>query len=82
MEASNTIKDVYVNYKKYTLSAKKLGIVNKGKFSLDTMTKKFGKILDDNVPEFPKEVELNLPKLKKTNENKAPKIKLPKLKRV
>jgi hypothetical protein len=81
MEASNTIKDVYVNYKKYTLSAKKLGIVNKGKFSLDTMTKKFGKILDDNVPEFPKEVELNLPKLKKTNENKAPKIKLPKLKR-
>ena len=78
-QASATMKDVYKNYKKYTLNAKKLGIVNKSKFSLDAMTRKLGKILDKYVPEFPKEVKLELPKLKKTE---APKIKLPKLKKV
>ena len=31
-EASSYIKDVYKNYKKYTLNAKKLGIVNKSSF--------------------------------------------------
>ena len=64
-QASAVIKDVYKNYRKYTLNAKKLGMVNKSKFSLDAMTKELGKILDKYVPEFPKEVKLNLPKLKK-----------------
>ena len=76
------LKDVYKNYKHYTLSAKKLGVVNKSKFSLDAMTKKLGKILDQYVPEFPKQVKLELPKLKKTGSKEPQKLKLPKLKKV
>ncbi len=65
-KASQSMKDVYKNYKKYTLNAKKLGQkLNKSKFSLDAMTKSLGKILDKYVPDFPKEVKLKLPKLKK-----------------
>tara|TARA_Y100000996_G_scaffold408923_1_gene388769 strand:+ start:424 stop:1755 length:1332 start_codon:yes stop_codon:yes gene_type:complete len=81
-EASVRMKDVYKNYRKYTLPAKKLTINNKVKFSLDTMTKQFGKILDKYVPEFAEEVKLELPKLNKVNKVEAPKIKLPKLKKV
>ena len=81
-QASNTLKTVYKGYRKYKLGAKKLATYNKVKFSLDGMTKKLGKILDEYVPEFPKEIKLNLPKLKKTDSNEKPKIKLPKLKKV
>lgn len=81
-EASAKMKDVYKNYRKYTLNAKKLGTINKSKFSLDAMTKEFGKILDKYVPEFPKAVELKLPKLKKVNSSQPKKLKLPKLKRI
>ena len=81
-EASAKMKDVYKSYKKYTLDAKKLGTVNKSKFSLNAMTKELGKILDKYVPEFPKEVKLELPKLKKVGSTETPEIKLPKLKKV
>jgi len=82
-EASHVMKSVYTGYRKYTLNAKKLGIGNKSKFSLDAMTRKFGKILDKYVPDFPEEVKLNLPKLKKVgSKDGPPKIKLPKLKKV
>jgi glycosyltransferase involved in cell wall biosynthesis len=81
-ETSAVMKDVYKNYRKYTLNAKKLGIGNRSKFSLDSMTRKLGKILDEYVPEFPKEVKLELPKLKKVSSSEQPKIKLPKLKKV
>ena len=81
-EASHTMKSVYTGYRKYTLNAKKLGMVNKSKFSLDAMTRKFGKILDKYVPEFQEEVKLNLTKLKKVGSTEQPKIKLPKLKKV
>ena len=81
-QASAVMKDVYKSYKKYTLNAKKLGIINKSKFSLDAMTRDLGKILDKYVPEFPKEVKLELPKLKKVGSIELPKIKLPKLKKV
>ena len=81
-ETSAVMKDVYKNYRKYTLNAKKLGIGNRSKFSLDGMTRKLGKILDKYVPEFPKEVKLELPKLKKAGSSEQPKIKLPKLKKV
>ena len=81
-EASAKMKDVYKNYRKYTLGAKKLSMYNKSKFSLDEMTRQFGKILDKYVPEFAEEVKLELPKLNKVNEIKAPEIKLPKLKKV
>ena len=81
-KVSQVMMDVYKNYKKYTLNARKLSMINKSRFSLDAMTKKLGEILDDNVPEFPKEVKLELPKLKKVGESKNKKMKLPKLKKV
>ena len=78
--ASNTIKDVYDNYKKYKPLGKKLSYENKNKFSLNAMTKEFEKILDKYLPEFEQveQVSLKLPKLQpKTTSN----IKLPKLKK-
>ena len=78
--ASNVIKDVYQNYKKYVPNAKKLSFENKNKFSLNAMTKEFEKILDKYLPEFEQveQVSLKLPKLQpKTTSN----IKLPKLKK-
>ena len=81
-KASQTLRTVYRSYKKYTTNAKKLGIQNKSKFSLDAMTREFGIILDKYVPEFAEEVKLQLPKLKKVDSSDAPKIKLPKLKKV
>ena len=81
-QASMAMKELCKNYRKYTLNAKKLGAVNKSKFSLDAMTKELGKILDKYVPEFPKEVKLELPKLKKVGSTETPEIKLPKLKKV
>jgi len=81
-DASSAMKSVYKSYKKYTINAKKLGIINKSKFSLNAMTRKFGKILDKYVPEFAQEVKLQLPKLKKVGSTETPKITLPKLKKV
>jgi len=81
-EASVVMKNVYDNYKKYTLNANKLSKINKSKFSLQAMTKELGKMLDKYVPEFPEEVELKLPKLKKVGSTQQSKIKLPKLKKV
>ena len=79
---SSVMKGVFSSYKKYTLNAKKLGKVNKSKFSLKAMTRELGKMLDKYVPEFPKEVELKLPKLKKVGDTTPSKITLPKLKKV
>ena len=81
-ETSVVMKELYKNYRKYSLNAKKLAIGNRSKFSLDSMTKKLGKILDKYVPEFPKEVKLDLPKLKKVGSTETQKIKLPKLNKV
>ena len=85
--AFKTLKDVFDNYSKHIVKAKKLAIVNSTKFSLDAMTKKFEEILDKHLPKFdepPKPVKLNLPKLKKvgTKSESSLKIQLPKLKRV
>ena len=79
---SGIMMDVFKSYKKYTLNAKKLSMMNKKMFSLDAMTKRFGQILDEYLPEFPKEVKLELPKLKKVGSEEPPKAKLPKLKKV
>ena len=84
--ASKTLKEVYDNYSKYTIKAKRLAIKNQTKFSLDAMTKKFEEILDKYLPKFeeqPQQVKLNLPKLKKVGgSTELPKIELPKLKKV
>jgi len=77
--ASNTMKDVYDNYKKHLPNAKKLSFQNKNKFSLNGMTKEFEKILDKYLPEFQEQVSLKLPKLKSTKSTSN--IKLPTLKK-
>ena len=82
--ASKILKEVFNNYSKYTVKAKRLAIINSTKFSLDVMTKRFEEILDKHLPiyEGPEEVKLNLPKLKKVGSVKEkPKLELPKLKR-
>jgi len=81
-KASQSMQEVYKNYKKFKLPAKKLAMGNRSKFSLDAMTSELGKILDKYVPEFPKEVALTLPKLKKVGDTQPQKISLPKLKKV
>jgi len=81
--ASNVLKEVFKNYTKYLTKSKKLSIVNKTKFSLDEMTKSFGKILDKHLPKFeeqPQKVDIKLPQLKKVSKPK--KVELPKLKKV
>jgi glycosyltransferase involved in cell wall biosynthesis len=83
--ASKILKEVFNNYSKYMVKAKKLAIVNQTKFSLDAMTKKFEEILDKHLPKFdeqPKAVDLKLPKLKRIGSGELPKIELPKLKKV
>ena len=57
---------------------------NRVNFSMDKMTKDFGKILESYLPSFeeqPQQVNLKLPKLKKVDD-KPEQVKLPKLKRV
>ena len=82
-EFSSVLREVYTNYKKYTLNSTKLSKVNLSRFSLKKMTSELGKILDKYVVEAPKEVKLKLPKLKKVDEKSEPKkITLPKLKKV
>jgi hypothetical protein len=68
------LKDVYENYKNYTVKAKKLGTKNKNEFSREKMAEKIDLILNQHLPEFPKQVQLKLPQLKK--------IELPKLKKI
>ena len=81
--ASNVLKEIYKNYPKYIMKAKKQAIVNRTKFSLDAMTIELDNILQKYLPKFesqPQKVDLKLPKLKKVNPPK--KVELPKLKKV
>jgi glycosyltransferase involved in cell wall biosynthesis len=70
-KASETLEDVYKNYKKYTDGAKKQAYLSRTEFSLEKMGEKLVFILENKVP---KSVQLKLPQLKK--------IELPKLKKV
>jgi len=82
---SQVMMDVFKNNRKYTMMAKKQAMYNRVNFSMDKMTKDFGKILDKHLPKFeeqPQQVNLNLPKLKKVGDSEPPKLKLPKLKKV
>jgi len=83
--ASQIMKDVFKNNRKYVMMAKRQSMYNRVNFSMDKMTKEFSKILDRYLPKFeeqPKQVDLKLPKLKKVGDNKPTEIKLPKLKKV
>jgi hypothetical protein len=68
------LKDVFENYKKYIVNAKRQTHKSKTEFSYEAMKELIGDILDKNVPEFPKQVQIKLPQLKK--------IELPKLKKI
>lgn len=69
--ASETLEDVYKNYKKYIDGAKRQAYRSRTEFSLDKMAEKLNAIIEEKVP---KQVTLKLPQLKK--------IELPKLKKV
>jgi len=70
-KASETLEDVYKNYKKYVDGAKKQAYRSRTEFSLEKMGENLISILEEKIP---KPVELKLPQLKK--------IELPKLKKV
>jgi glycosyltransferase involved in cell wall biosynthesis len=83
--ASQILMDVFKKNRTYMLKAKKQAMHNRVHFSMNKMTKDFGKILDKYLPKFeeqPQAVNLKLPKLKKVGNNEPSKIKLPKLKKV
>ena len=70
-KASETLTDVYKNYKKYVDGAKRQAYRSRTEFSLEKMAEKLNSIIEEKVP---KQVTLKLPQLKK--------IELPKLKKV
>jgi glycosyltransferase involved in cell wall biosynthesis len=70
-KASETLEDVYKNYKKYVDGAKRQAYRSRTEFSLEKMSDKLVSIMDEEIP---KPVQLKLPQLKK--------IELPKLKKV
>jgi len=70
-KASETLEDVYKNYKKYIDGAKKQAYRSRTEFSLEKMSEILTNILEEKVP---KQIQLKLPQLKK--------IELPKLKKV
>jgi glycosyltransferase involved in cell wall biosynthesis len=69
--ASETLEDVYKNYKNYLDGAKRQAYRSRTEFSLDKMGEKLIELIDEKIP---KPVQLKLPQLKK--------IELPKLKKV
>ena len=75
--AGKLMKDVYENYDKYKLKAKKQMIVNKEHFTHEKMKDKLVDIVDNILSDVPQEVKIKLPSLKSTNSKK---LKLPKLK--
>ena len=83
--ASQIMKDVFKNNRKYNMMAKRQSMYNKVNFSMEKMTKVFDRILNRYVPKFeevPQQVNLKLPKLKKVSSEEPKKLKLPKLKKV
>ena len=74
--ASQIMRDVFKNYKKYELNCKKQMIVNRETFTHDKMKVKLNKIVDKILSDVPKEVSLKLPKMKKKNDIKLPKLKV------
>ncbi len=72
---------MYKNYGKYNKNLRTFSNISKGRFSLDAMTRKFEKLLDENLPEFQKQVQLDIPKLQKKDAKKMPVMKIPTVKK-
>ena len=75
--AGRLMKDVFENYDKYKLKAKKQMIVNRDAFSHEAMKDKLEGIMDKLLANVPQPVQLKLPTLKK----EPKKLKLPTLKK-
>ena len=75
--AGKLMKDVYENYDKYKLKAKKQMIVNKELFSHEAMKARLDQIISPLIAKVPQPVQLKLPSLKK----EPKKLKLPTLKK-
>lgn len=80
IDVGKAYKEVYKDYKKWTVNAKRQGHKSRTEFSYEAMVSKLDKILIENIPEFPKQVSLNLPKIQLPRLQKTePKLQLPKL---
>ena len=73
------LKDVFINYKRYSDLAKRQGYQSRENFSFEKMKEKLEKVLEERIPELPKQVQLQLPKLQLP---KLKKVELPKLHKV
>ena len=85
MALGKALKDIYKNYKTWSIKAKQQGNYCKENFSFSKMKEKLSLILENNIVAAPKQVPLQLPKLKKIGDPKTPelpKLKLPKLKKI
>jgi hypothetical protein len=74
-KASDTLDEVYKNYKKYTDGAKKQAYRSRTEFSLEKMSEKLLGIFDTKVPKpvefkLPQLKKISLPTLKKTEDDK------------
>ena len=77
--AVKAMQDVFENYDKYEVGAKRQGHKIKAEFNYDNMVLVLGEYLRKLAP---MQVALNLPKLKKIGAGESTKIELPKLKKV
>jgi len=76
-KASAKMKDVFLNYSKYTPIFNQLAKSNKVKFTRSKMGKKFVETVDRMIGEVPQAVSLKLPKLKKISGGQTGAIKPP-----
>jgi len=67
MEIGTAMKQVYNNYKKYLVGAKRQAYRSKTEFSWDKMKETIDNLFSNYIPEFPKQVELQLPILNLPN---------------
>ena len=82
--ASNMLKDMIKNYKKWKEQAKRQRYHVRSNFTKQQISKLYKNIIniiDNNMKQVPKQVELKLPKLKSTKQE-LPKLKLPKLQKI
>ena len=91
VDVGKAFKDIYKNYKEWSVKAKRQGHKSRTEFNYVKMVETLDSILSQSIPEFPKQVQLNmpslnLPKLKKVGDDsqalKMPELKLPKLKKL
>ena len=81
-KASAKMKDVFLNYKKYTPIFNQLAKSNKVNFTRSKMGTKLVEIVDRMIGEVPQAVSLKLPTLKKIDGGQTGAIKPPKMKDV